>query len=431
MFGKNVASIDVGTTKVCTVLASVDIEGGMVIIGTSTIPSRGLWKGEVVNVEEASKSIISSVRQIEETSGVKVSSAYVGITGNHINCLNGIGTVSKTRNLRFFSPHIVGQAMESIRDAVISPNEEVIHVIPRSYVLDGVRRFGNPAGTRGVQLDMETHVIVGNISRIQNLLKSVEEAGIKVKGLVLEPLASSEAVLTKEEMQSGVVLADIGGGSTDVASFKDGSIWQTTVLAVAGNHITNDIATCLDTPFRSAENLKVQYGHALPEAVDPNEELEIESFSDRSVRRIKRRELCEIIRARVQETLLIIGQRIKQGGGLNTFPPYGLVITGGTASLPGIAELAQKILHTSVRVGVPMGIPGLDSSLSNPAFATSMGILLWKLTHEDAEQKMDQMGFRNYFNQFNDQVLSRMKQPQAISPTNLKKNTKPQVIRVT
>ncbi|MEE9324304.1 MAG: cell division protein FtsA, partial [Dehalococcoidia bacterium] len=146
MFGKNVASIDVGTTKVCTVLASVDIEGGMVIIGTSTIPSRGLWKGEVVNVEEASKSIISSVRQIEETSGVKVSSAYVGITGNHINCLNGIGTVSKTRNLRFFSPHLVGQAMESIRDAVISPNEEVIHVIPRSYVLDGVRRFGNPAG---------------------------------------------------------------------------------------------------------------------------------------------------------------------------------------------------------------------------------------------------------------------------------------------
>ncbi|MEE9325258.1 MAG: cell division protein FtsA, partial [Dehalococcoidia bacterium] len=278
---------------------------------------------------------------------------------------------------------------------------------------------------------METHVIVGNISRIQNLLKSVEEAGIKVKGLVLEPLASSEAVLTKEEMQSGIVLADIGGGSTDVASFKDGSIWQTTVLAVAGNHITNDIATCLDTPFRSAENLKVQYGHALPEAVDPNEELEIESFSDRNVRRIKRRELCEIIRARVQETLLIIGQRIKQGGGLNAFPPYGLVITGGTASLPGIAELAQKILHTSVRVGIPMGIPGLDSSLSNPAFATSMGILLWKLTHEDAEQKMDQMGFRNYFNQFNEQVLSRMKQPQTISPMNLKKSTKPQVIRAT
>ncbi|MFQ5872882.1 MAG: cell division protein FtsA, partial [Dehalococcoidia bacterium] len=264
---KTVASIDVGTTKVCTVLARLDWTEKLKILGVSSIPSKGLWKGEVVNVEEAARSIMKSVAEVQKTCGETVTSAYIGITGSHVTCVNNHNVVGISRNFRYFASGMVNRVLEKARDESTRPDTEVLHVIPRSYTLDGQRRPGNPYGVRGNSLEMETHVITGMIERINLLVRSVQEAGIQVRGLVIEPLASGEAVLTQEERELGVVLADIGGGSTDVATFTEGGIWNTSVLPVGGNHITGDLAAWLDIDFRKAEKIKVKYGHALPDEV--------------------------------------------------------------------------------------------------------------------------------------------------------------------
>ena len=234
----------------------------------------------------------------------------------------------------------------------LEPIPRSLHVIPRAYHLDGRRRIGNPSGVRGNLLEMETHVIVGAIQRINLLVRSVQDAGIKVKGLVLEPLASSEAVLSRQERELGVVLADIGGGSTDVAAFTDGSIWYTSVIPVGGNHITSDLATGLDVDFQQAEEIKLMYGHALPEEVDPLEMVSLNSASQQRRSTVSRQEICQIIRARVEETLELIFDMIEKAE-LEAGPAAGIVLTGGTAKLPGIETLAQQILKMPVRVGRP------------------------------------------------------------------------------
>lgn len=407
---KMVASIDVGTTKVCTVLARLEWTEQLEILGVSTIPSKGLWKGEVVNVEEASRSILKSVEEVQWMCGIPITSAYIGITGSHISCVNNRGTVGTSRNFRYFSSGLVNRTLEEARDNSVTPETEVLHVIPRAYHLDGQRRQGNPYGVRGNNLELETHVITGAVKRINLLLRSVRDAGIKVKGLVLEPLASSEAVLTREEREIGVILADIGGGSTDVATFIEGTIWDTSVIPVGGNHITGDIAQWLNIDSQQAEEIKVKLGHAMPEQVDPEEKVSFTEASGLERKPVYRRAVCHVIKDRVQETLELIVKRVREAG-MKEGPAGGLVLTGGTSKLPGIAALASEVLDIPARVGRPRLLEGAPANLQDPAFATSMGIIIWKLIHEDGESKLDRLGFTNYFNTFSKRMLSRVEVP--------------------
>ena len=407
---KMVASIDVGTTKVCSVLARLEWYGELEVLGVSTIPSEGLWKGEVVDVEEASRSIRKSVEELHETCGIPLTSAYVGITGSHVSCVNNRGLVGSSRNFRYFSSGPVNRTLEEARYSSMTPDTEVLHVIPRAYHLDGHRRPGSPYGVRGHNLEMETHVITGAVNRIKLLVESVQNAGVQVKGLVLEPLASSQAVLTREEQEVGVILADIGGGSTDVAAFIEGTIWDTSVIPVGGNHVTGDLAAWLDTEPQQAERTKIKHGHAMPEQVDPEERVPLSGTSESDAEPVYRRELCEVIRDRMEETLQLIGQRVRAAG-MKEGPAGGIVLTGGTSNLPGIETLAKRVLDMPVRVGRPTLLEGAPASLRDPAFATSMGIIIWKLVHEDGESKLDRLGFTNYFNNFSKRMLSRVEAP--------------------
>lgn len=383
-----ISSIDVGTTKICTLVAEVGQEGGVEIIGVGVAPSRGLRKGVVVNMDETVESIKESVEKAERSSGMKIESAQVGIAGGHISSLNNRGIVAISRSDRLISQEDINRVLEAARTINIPSNREVLHVIPRSYTLDGQEGVKNPLGMHGFRLDVETHIVTGAATSIQNLTKCVERSGVEVEDLVLEPLASSEAVLTEEEREMGIALADVGGGTTDIAVFIEGTIWHTAVLPVGGYHLTNDIAIGLRTPFAAAEEIKAKYGHALPSAIDQEEKIEIASFGTESTRTVLRRQLCEIVKARSEEVLEMILTEVKRSG-YDGLLPAGVVLTGGTANLKGLGELARDVLQLPVRVGIPRGIRGLVDTVENPAYATSVGLLLWGLRHGEVEQRVE------------------------------------------
>lgn len=377
-------SIDVGTTKICTIVAKVNEEKEALIKGVGLTPADGLRKGVVINIDEVTESIQASVEEAEHRSGVKINSAYVGITGGHISSINNRSMVNITNNEHLITPEDVTKALESARAYNIPSNREVLHILPRGYAVDGQEGVNNPVGMHGYRLDAETHIVTGATTSIQNLAKCLQGVGVGIDDLILEPLASSEAVLTDEEKEMGVALADIGGGTTDIALFIEGSIWHTTVLPVGGYHLTNDIAIGMRTPFLTAEEVKTRHGSALPDEIDPEESIEITGFGDYGVRSVLRRHVCEIIRARAQEILELILLEIKRSG-YDGMLPAGVVLTGGTANLIGIATLAQDVLQLPVRVGRPQGISGLTGYICDPAYATSVGLLLWGMKHGKAQ----------------------------------------------
>lgn len=372
------AAIDVGTTKVCTLVGEYDRDGEVQILGVGISPSRGLRKGMVVNIDETVDSIAESVEKAERSSGCNIVSAQVGIAGGHISSLNNRGVVAVSRSDRIIGDDDVARAMESARTINIPSNREIIHVIPRAYTIDGQDGVKNPVGMYGFRLDVEAHIVTGAVTSIQNLTKCVQKVGIEVEDLVLQPIASAEAVLTEEEKEMGVILADIGGGTTDIGVFIEGAIWHTSVLPVAGSHLSNDIAIGLRTPFAVAEEIKARYGHAFPSSIDPEAKIDVATFGAESNRPILTRHLSEIIEARVEEILEMILVEIKRSG-YEGLLPAGLVLTGGSANLPGIDVLAKEVTQSPVRVGFPIGVSGLAEDLDNPAYATSIGLLLWGL----------------------------------------------------
>jgi cell division protein FtsA len=376
-----IAAIDVGTTKVCTLVGEFDKEEALQIIGVGISPSRGLRKGMVVNIDETVESIAESVERAERSSGCKILSAHVGIAGGHISSLNNRGIVAVSRSDRIIGQDDVSRAIESARTINIPSNREIIHVIPRSYNIDGQDGVKNPIGMYGFRLDVEAHIVTGAVTSIQNLTKCVQRVGVEVEDLVLQPIASSEAVLTEEEKEMGVILADIGGGTTDIGVFIDGAIWHTCILPVAGHHLTNDIAIGLRTPFAVAEEIKSRYGHAFPSVIDPEAKIDIATFGGNESRPVLTRHLSEIIQARVEEILELILVEIKRSG-YDGLLPAGLVLTGGTANLPGIENLAREVTQSPVRVGRPSGVKGLMDDLDNPCYATSLGLLLWGLKNQ-------------------------------------------------
>ena len=371
-----IVGVDVGTTKVCTLVAELDENDRLRIIGVGIVPAAGMHKGIVVNVEEATAAIAESVEQAEAIAGRPIERAYVGVTGEHIASVNSRGVLPIGYGDRPITPDDVQRAIESAQAIAIPHNRRIVHVIPRAYVVDGQDGVRDPVGMQAFRLEVEVHIVTAAVASLHNLVRCVERAGVEVADLVLEPLASAEAVLTSAERQMGVVLADIGGGTTDVAVFHEGGIVHTAVVPVAGYQLSNDIAVVLRTPFETAEAIKQRHGHALPSRVPPNEMVEVNGFGEGEQRQIPRVHVAQILEARASEILELIRQEMQRSG-YDGLLPAGVVLCGGTTELPGLKELSREVLEVPVRIGIPRGITGLTDAVSRPAFATSVGLLMW------------------------------------------------------
>jgi cell division protein FtsA len=375
------AAIDVGTTKVCTIIADNSGVAGFRVLGVGISPSQGMHKGIVVNVDEAKESIRDSVRKAEQVAGCKIESACVGVTGRHINSVNTQGAIAITRHDQLVRTDDLKRVLE-VAHSVKMPNErKLLHVIPRTYKVDGQEGVKNPVGMHGFRLDVETHVITAAITSIQNLTKCIRSVGVEVEDLILEPLASAEAVLTDEERQDGVMMADIGGGTTDIAVYKDNNIYYTSVLPVAGYQVTRDISIGLGLSFELAEEMKKRYGNL---ALDTSSTSEVDRTLTEDGHSISYSKLSEIIQIRMEELLRLMIMELPRTE-YSKLIPSGLVLTGGGANLPGIAEFAESALRLPVRVGTPMRLDGVSDVLLNPAYATGVGILLWQATGKNKQ----------------------------------------------
>ncbi len=393
-----VAAIDVGTTKVCSIVANMGYGDGLQVLGVGVTPSRGLHKGLVVNISEAKQSIRQSVRKAEEASGLKMDAAYVGVTGRHITSLNNRGVVAISRGDRLVRPDDLKRVLQTARTVAVPSDRKLLHVIPRGYALDGQVGVKNPVGMHGFRLDVETHVITAAVASVQNLVKCIRGVGVDIEDLILEPLASGEAVLRPDEMEAGVILADVGGGTTDVAIFREGSIWHTAILPVAGYQITRDIAIGLGLPFEVAEEMKKRYGSVVP-VYNGKEEEEPATLKAENGYSVSHQDLSEVVRARVEEILKLIALEIP-GTNYAKEVPCGLVLTGGSSNLLGIETLGQDVLGIPVRVGVPTGVYGIADILPDPAYATSVGLLLWGTSKHEGEQGWRSSGLGQSFRRF-------------------------------
>lgn len=371
-----IAGIDVGSTKICTLIGRVSDSGPLNVIGMGVVPSRGVRRGVITDIEVASQSIEESVRKAQNMAHYTISEAYLGISGSHVSSQNSRGAVSIGRGDRPVDREDIQRVLEDAEAIAVPHNRRILHTIPREYIIDGQEGIKNPIGLMGFRLEVEAHIVTGSTTCIQNLEQCVERNGIQVVDSVFQPLASALAVLTEEEARMGVVLIDMGGGTTDLATYMDGSVWETMVFDVGGNHISNDIAVLLRTPFVAAEEAKIRYAHALASTVDEAEMVEISAFGQEGLTTVSRRELCEIVEARVEEMFGIIARDIRRSG-YEELLAAGVVLTGGTSDLRGIREVASRQLQMPVRIGVPHRLHGVVEAVSNPAYATAVGLLLW------------------------------------------------------
>lgn len=377
-----IVALDVGTTKICTLIAEVDQQRQTNVVGVGVAPSRGMKKGVVVNIDEAAQAIMQSVHKCERLSGYSIQSAYVGVTGSHIAGVNRRGVVAVSPNAAEITGLDVERAMEVARVQAIAHDREIIHVLPRGYILDGQDGVRDPVGMAGRRLEAEMHIVTGGTTAIHNLVRCVNRAGLQIDDLILQPLASGEAVLNAAEKDIGVAVADIGGGTTDLAIYSDGEVYYTGVISVAGRHITNDLALGLRAPFEDAERLKIEHGSALSAEVNPSDNLEMTTYDFPHGELISRRLVAEIIESRVQEILSLIEVEISRAG-FDRRLPAGVMLVGGTAELRDIQLLSREVLGLPVRVGVPTGAVGLTDSIMRPAYATSIGLLQWAAYHSD------------------------------------------------
>ena len=390
-----IASIDVDTTKICTTIADVTEGGGIRIAGVGVTPSKGLHKGLVVNINDAKEAIYESVRKAEQASNYRIESAYIGVTGRHVSSLNNRGVVAITRNDRLVRSDDLRRVLQCAQNIKVPSDRKLLHIIPRGYAVDGQVGVKNPVGMHGFRLDVETHIITAAVTSVQNLVKCIRSIGIDIDDLVLEPLAASEAVLTEDEKQVGVILADIGGGTTDIAVFRQGSIWHTSILPVAGYQVTRDIAIGLGLPFDVAEQMKKRYGSVMPVYEGKAETTSTISEDGHGV---SYQDLCDIVRARVDEIIRLILLEMPRSE-YETFVPGGLVLTGGSSNLAGIEALGRNTLQLPVRVGIPSSIYGISDTLHDPAYATSVGLLLWGAKHREM-QTWNRRGFGSGLRRF-------------------------------
>ncbi len=371
-----IVGIDIGATKVCTLIARLEENTRLKILGVGIEPSKGIRKGAVVDLAAASQSIARSIDKAERTSGLEINAALVSLAGSHVNAMNSKGVVGIAG--RVISEDDVVRAMDAARAVAIPHNREVIHVIQRNFTVDGQDGVRTPVGMHGYRLEVEAHIITASASTVENLRQCVSASGVEVTQFVLNPLASAEVVLSDTEREMGVVVCDIGGGTTDLAIYIEGDVWYTSVLAVGGNHVTSDIAHGLRLPLDQAEDIKLKHGHAIVSDVPPEESFNVRPFGEGEPYDVHRQDLAHIIEARVEEIFNMVLQEIKRSG-YDGLLPAGMVLTGGASALPGMRSVASEVLGLPVRIAGPKNILGMTDQLNSPAYATSVGLLRWAI----------------------------------------------------
>jgi cell division protein FtsA len=368
--------LDVGTTKICALVGETDEVGGLRILGVGLEPARGIRKGVVVNVEEAGQAIANAIEKAQRSAGYEIGAAFVSLAGGHIASVNSRGVAGVGGGTHGIDYDDIDRALDAAQAIAIPHGREVLHVIPRGYTVDGQDGIRHPVGMHGFRLEVEAHIITAAAASVQNLTKCVEAAGVHVEAYVLNPLASAEVVLTDTEKEMGAVVCDIGGGTTDIAIYIDGTVWHTMVLSVGGSHITSDIAHGLRLPADIAERIKIEHGHACAGEVASTQTFNVQPFGEDRPVQISRLDLATIIEARVEELFNLVLQEVKRTG-YDGLLPAGLVLTGGTSQLPGIRRVASEVMNLPVRTAGPKNLHGLVDKLNGPAFATSVGLLQW------------------------------------------------------
>ncbi len=371
-----IVGIDIGTSKVCTLVARVEDGSNLRILGVGIEPSQGMRKGTVVDLNAAALAVSRSVEKAERTSGFEINAALVSMAGSHISSVNSRGVVGITGGIVDIDD--VERALDAAQAVAIPHNREIIHVVQRGFIIDGQDGIRTPIGMHGYRLEVEAHIITAAASTVENLRQCVGASGIEVSQFVLNPLASGEAVLSETERQMGVAVVDIGGGTSDVAIYIDGDVWHTMVLAVGGNHITSDIAHGLRLPISQAEEIKIKFGHALRSGVNPEEQFTVRSFGGDSPSRINRSDLATIIEARMEEIFQLVLQEIRRSG-YDGLLPAGIVLTGGSSLIAGSRQLASQVMGLPARIAKPQSLVGLTDQLDSPAYSTSIGLLEWAL----------------------------------------------------
>ncbi len=399
-----VVGLDIGTTKVCAIVSEMNGGGVVDIIGVGHSPSRGLRKGVVVNIESTVDSIRRAVEDAEMMAGAEIRSAFVGIAGGHIKGINSRGVIAVSGKNREVTQQDIERVIDAAKAVALPVDREVIHVLPQEFMIDDQGGIKEPLGMCGTRLEAEVHIVTGAVASAQNIIKCANKAGLEVQDIVLQQLASSEATLSPEEKELGCILVDVGGGTTDVAVFVEGSIYHTAVLAVGGDMLTNDIAIGLRTPHPEAESLKRKYGCALASMSRPEEKIEVPSVGGRRPRVLARQTLCEIIQPRLEELFMLVDREVRRAGYAGRMNG-GVVVTGGSSIMEGVPELAEQIFDMPVRRGVPRGVGGLTDVISSPMYATGVGLGIYGAAHRD-RRKFRQVTDRNIF----DKVVARMKE---------------------
>ena len=394
-----VVGLDIGTTKICAVVGEVNPDG-IDIVGLGTHPSVGLRKGVVVNIESTVDSIKRAIEEAELMAGCEITSVYAGIAGGHIKGFNSHGIVAVKGSE--VTQKDIERVIDAARAVAIPPDREVIHVLPQEFIVDEQGGIQDPLGMSGVRLEAKIHIVTGAVTSAHNLVKCANRAGLDVCDIVLQSLASSEAVLNKEEKDLGAALIDFGGGTTDLAIFKGKSIKHTSVLAVGGNNLTNDVSVGLRTPMAEAEKIKIRYGTCLADNVSKDETIEVAGVGGRKPRTLSRQILAEILEPRVEEIFDLINREIYRAG-MEDIVTSGVVVTGGSCLLEGVSDIAEAIFGLPTRIGKPMGIRGLVDVVNNPMYATAVGLVVYGARSQP--QKKFRIRDKNIFNR----VMARMK----------------------
>jgi len=369
-----IVGLDIGTSKIVAIVGEITDDNTIEIIGIGSHVSRGLKKGVVVNIESTVQSIQRAVEEAELMAGCQINSVYTGIAGSHIRSMNSHGIVAiKDKEV---TPSDVDRVIDAARAVAIPADQRVLHVLPQEFIIDNQEGIKEPVGMSGVRLEAKVHLISGAMSAAQNILKCVRRCGLEVDDIILEQLASSHSVLTEDEMELGVCLVDIGGGTTDIAVFTEGAIRHTAVIPIAGDQVTNDIAVALRTPTQYAEEIKIKYACALTQLAGAEETIEVPSVGDRPPRRLTRQTLAEVVEPRYEELISLVQAELRRSG-FEDLVAAGIVLTGGTSKMEGVVELAEEIFHMPVRLGVPHSVTGLVDVVKNPIHATGVGLLLF------------------------------------------------------
>ncbi len=368
-----VVGLDIGTSKIVAIVAELQPDGGLKVIGIGQHPSRGLKKGVVINIDSTVQAIQRAIEEAELMADCKIGGVFTGIAGSHIRSLNSHGMV-KIKDAEV-SQADVERVIETARAIALPSDQQILHILTQEFIIDGQDDVREPIGMSGMKLEVKVHIVTGAVSAAQNIVKCVKRCGLDVNDLVLQPLASSVATLTEDERELGVCLVDIGGGTTDIAVFKQGAIRHTAVVPIAGDQITNDVAVAFRTPTQSAEDIKIRHGCALRQLADPKDIVEVPGVDGREPRQLSVQTLAEVIEPRVVELYELVLDELRRSG-MEEMIASGIVITGGSSQMRGMVDLGEEIFHMPVRLGLPRHVGGLSEVVGNPRYATAVGLVL-------------------------------------------------------